>query len=62
MTSLSASNFVFEGVENERNSIEVGMGLKMIQGKNTQLGIDLSADVNGDHKAYVASAGWKYMW
>ncbi len=60
--SPAASDFVVEGIEVSRSSIELGTGLRLLQKNNVDMNIDLATNLSGDQQSYSAGIGMQYSW
>ncbi len=60
--SPASSDFVVEGIEVSRSSIELGTGLRLLQKNNVDMNIDLATNFNGDQQSYSAGIGMQYSW
>lgn len=58
----AAGKFRVEGVAIDDDSLEVGVGLKVLDGDTFQVGVNFNTEINSDRSARQAEVGMKYMW
>lgn len=58
----AAGNFRVEGVAIDDNSLEVGVGFKVLDGGTFQVGVNFKTEINSERSAHQAEFGMKHMW
>jgi len=58
----AAGRFRVDGIDIDRNSLELEIGFKLLGGEAYQVGLGVGTEINRDKTVYSASGNFKYMW